>query len=171
MLVAEKKKPASKSPDWEFKASPNNKVTPTADKQTNQLIDVFLKGVDKGKQNAIKELKQKFLQEYNSNIKKAQALGESFFNLINDDYKLNCSVVYLMADGMNDFKLLFLVEPEDYLSKKFTKIYSEAISEKKKLNKDKFHISIMFVPEVETLDKKKIMSDGYTYYYNGQGKK
>lgn len=149
---------------------PSNKES---DKESyvNHIIDVYTKGVKKGEQNAINKLKTEITNTQKSNTIKAKEFAENLFHTINDKYKFKCSNVYLGANGISEFKLLFLISPNNYLSKEFDVIYQESLQERKKLNTDKFHVSVLFIPETDSLDKKKVFADGYTHFYNGKAKK
>lgn len=133
-------------------------------------IEFYFKGIKRGKQMAISDLKKNLKMKFKKNKIKAQKMGVKFFSILNKN-GFNCSVVYLMVEDMSKFRLLFLVNKDKYLSEEFKNIRSLAISERKKINKTNFYISLMFVPEVQTLDQNKIVSEGYFYSYNGKSRK
>lgn len=176
--MSEIKKAASKKPrlrrtnatEWQYRTFTKSSIQSKPEQQAQQYIKGMLEGISIGEKRAIKKLEEQFVKEFSGNINKAKKFGEEFFKSLKSDFKTHCDIVYLRTDGMKDFKLLFLIKPEDYLSSEFNKVYEKSIIEKNKINNDSFHISLMFIPEVESLDRNKISSDGYTTYY-GKAKK
>lgn len=144
---------------------------PLPESYVNEIIEVYNKGKKVGQQNALKDLKKQISSHIQKNTNQAKKFGELFFHSINEEMNIKCSKVYIRTESISDFRLLFLIDPKNYLSEDFKAVYEKSIKERKKINSDSFHITVMFIPEIETLDKKKIVSDGYTHFYNGEAKK
>jgi len=103
----------------------------------------------------------------NQNCQKAEAFGEHFFHLLNEEMMIPCSNAFMRIKAEDYFELIFIVEPQKYSSKDFLKVYERSLMERGKINNDQFYLSVMFMPEVAHLDKTKIVRDGYFNYYDG----
>lgn len=126
----------------------------------DDLIDAYLKGKADQKSNDEKVL----IQALDTNLKLAQNLSVSIFDLITDS-NFKCNTVRLKIKDIYSFAAIFIVDANDYTSKDFRKIYESSINIKKEHNKDLFDFSTIFCPYNENFDTQKLIIDGFTYYY------
>jgi hypothetical protein len=167
-IVKSKPLITKRKPHWFNSPSTLDSLRP--EQRAKREIEIHLQGIAKGKEEEKKERKQKLEKTLFDNVLKAKTIGETFFDFINEK-GLACKTVYLMIEDIYNFRLLFLIDPSSYLSEGFSVVYEKAITERKLVNTDKFYVSILFMPEVENLDRNKIVRDGYDFYYNGKKEK
>jgi hypothetical protein len=164
-----KNPPITKQGSWAYYPSSSNKINRNESEHSKFIVKAFMQGMQKGRELEKAAIKKKIEGIFIKNKTKAETLGEDFF-LLFKKVGMKCNTVFLGIEGISDFKLLFLVDPESYLSGNFTSIYEASRKKRKEVNSDDFNISIMFMPEVKTTNKHKIISDGYSFYFDGKSK-
>ncbi|MCF8362348.1 MAG: hypothetical protein K9G70_06960 [Prolixibacteraceae bacterium] len=131
-------------------------------KQLSQsdIVNAYLDGRNDGKQEAIKEV----IQLIETNLKKAQQIGEDFLNK-NKEKGAPFITTYLNLIAPNEFKLLFVVDAEYYYSEKIDDIYKESIYISKENNTEDFNIIMSFMPQKRNLNKNRLITDGFIMHY------
>ncbi|MDA3839430.1 MAG: hypothetical protein PF574_10675 [Candidatus Delongbacteria bacterium] len=143
------------SSSWDF--NPTKEQEEKKSFSPDEVINAYFKGKE--------DFKNKVIKVFEKNLEVAQEKGELFYNFISKKKVKNIDL-YLKAESVTDFCLLFLIDKKQYLSDKAKDIYKESIKEKLKLNSEKFHLEFTFMPITKTLNQEKIISEGFLLKYD-----
>ncbi len=126
----------------------------------DDLINAYQKGKEKGKKNGKKNFFAELKSAFFDNLIKAQLLGHDFFELINRK-GYNCQRALLAIDGINNFKILYIVKSDDYLKKEFKEIYSLSYNFRNQHNNNIFDLSISLMPHSPHINEDLLLADGF----------
>lgn len=122
------------------------------------IIDAYLKGVEAGKTEYTKVLTSQFSANLNeSGIAVEKLLGEL------DGLKVPVHSVFLKADGITSFEVLFTVNEEDFISDDFRSVYTIARRIKNEHLKDNYYIAFSFMPQSNNFNENYLIADGYSW--------
>ena len=130
----------------------------------DELIETYFKGCSEG----VDQYKKVLLQKLNENLNLAQFLGSSFISSLNSDGVI-CTAAHLKYMDIERYKIIFIISQDIYFD--FERMYpfyemAEAF-EIEKSNND-FNIEVAFIPEVKSINKHRLVSDGFIFHYNGE---
>lgn len=142
--------------------TPENKTITTDD-----LIDAFIKGTLKGRQDQIDREEQQKQNTLESNVEKTtKIVGDLYREIASQGFQ--CSDIRLKMLDIYRHSLIFLIDEKDYLNDKFLKIYEKSIKLKQKNNSDIFDLSITFTSNNKYLNLNNVIADGYILSYDLQ---
>lgn len=124
------------------------------------IAKAYITGWNDGKEEAFKE----FISLLEKNIEKAQKIGEDFLKTNKEDGK-RFYTTYLSLSSPAEFKLLFIVDPEIYYTEEIDKIYKDSIAISKENNTEGFNITMSFMPKKDSINKERLVADGFLLHY------
>ena len=139
------------------------KNTPSS---AEDIIHAWESGIDKG----MNTTQQVLLRSFEDNMKKAFATAEDLFKKIKS-LKVDVKQLFLKANNIASFDIMFVVNKKDYLSDKRKEAYSIARQIKKEKREDIFSINFSFMPETSKLIDECLHADGYIYKYDIKARK
>jgi hypothetical protein len=142
------------SPSWEV-----NRELFTGD----ELIEAYLKGYKEG----VDQYKKVLLKKLSENISNAQKLGTSFIGLINRN-GIICNNAHLKYMDIERYKIIFVLNSDIYYNfDAMSGFYEMAYSFEAKHNSGDFSIEIAFIPNINSININRLVSDGFIFEYNG----
>jgi hypothetical protein len=151
------------SEKWKSAAAEAKKISQS---EPDDIIHAYHSGVDKGMAANQQVLMKSFIE----NIEKAFSISENLYFDINTD-KFVIASLFLKANHISSFDVLFLVDLKHYLSDQRKKVYEIARNIKKSSNKDLFEINFSFMPTSENINYNLLESDGFVYRYEASARK
>jgi hypothetical protein len=73
---------------------------------------------------------------------------------------------FLGIETAQEFDLLLLVEPSDFISETFTKVYGFVRAIRTKVTEDRYRVNVTFSDNSAGFDEKLVVADGYLYDYS-----
>ena len=143
---------------WQFKPTREQKVVEQF--SADDVINAYFMGKEASKNEEQKILSEKFRQ----NLKQAQVKGSELFKKLSQQ-KIKIKELLLNPRAITDFSILFVVDKNDFLSEKINRAYKISIQEKQELNKDTFQVEFTFMPYTPSLNRDKLISDGFILEY------
>lgn len=134
--------------------------------EPDDIIHAFHAGVDKG----MNMTQQVLLKSFEENIKKAFSVSEDVFKKISTE-KFSVNNLFLKANNIASFDVLFIVKSEDYLSDFRKEAYKIARDVKKSITEKLFDINFSFMPNSSDVNTDCLNSDGFIYRYEASSRK
>ncbi|WP_315815815.1 hypothetical protein [Paraflavitalea speifideaquila] len=124
------------------------------------IIDAYLKGVEAGKTEYTQVLTSQFATNMNES-------GDATEKLLGELEKQNITVhaVFLKADGITSFEVLFVVSEKDFVADDFRSVYTIARQIKNEYLKDNYYIAFSFMPQSNNFNESYLIDDGYSWKY------
>lgn len=151
--------PYAKVPSENWKNA-NEEAKKDMKSKPDDIIHAYNAGVDKG----MNTTQQVLLQSFQDNIKKAFSVSEEIFKKISSE-KFNINNLFLKANNIASFDVLFIVKLEDYLSDVRKEAYKIAREAKKEKSEKLFDINFSFMANNEGISHECLNSDGYIFRY------
>jgi len=130
----------------------------------DELIEAYFDGSGEG----VDLYKKGLLHKLNENLIRAQILGSSFISNLNADGVI-CSSAHLRYLKIERYKIIFVVDYNLYFDfDRMVPNYALAESFEIENSNENFNIEIAFIPEVTSINTKRLVSDGFIFHYNGQ---
>ncbi len=139
---------------WDFKNPDEKQYT------CNDLTTAYLFGKDHGEKDFKKGLVKKYKNEFDNEIKNIQKKGALFYDYIIDK-GIEIKQLLLSITPINNYKLLYIITKESFLSSKFDVILNESHNMTNNTN----NLDIIFMPYNKSLNTEKLLSDGYFVHY------
>ncbi|MCB0480225.1 MAG: hypothetical protein KDC83_02285 [Flavobacteriales bacterium] len=147
--------------NWE--ATPITKSSEHSTFSADDLIDAYFNG----KKAQVDEEREMRFEKFESNLHRAKQLSEQMLDTIFQN-GFKCESIHLKIKDIYHFSSIYLIDEDDYCSDEFLDIYKESIKLKSEANiSQSFNYTIIFTPNNEFLNKKRILADGYFLSYNG----
>lgn len=142
------------NPSWEV-----NRDLFTGD----ELIEAYLQGCKEG----IDQFKKVLINKLSENISLAQKLGSVFIERINRD-GIICTGAHLKYLDIERYKIIFVLNADVYYNfENMAPLYNMAYSFESENGTEDFSIEIAFLPQVESINQNRLISDGFIFEYNG----
>lgn len=126
----------------------------------DQVIEAYIKGKEAQRDQNIKVL----IKELENNIKKASNAVERIHEYI-VSLGFKSYTYYVRFNNIISFDVIFSINQEDYLSESFDKVYVFSMNLKRELNNETFNISFSFMPKSDSLNEKRLTSEGFLLRY------
>lgn len=128
------------------------------------LIEAYLKGCSEG----VERFKKKLMQKLQHNIELAQNFGTDFINEVNRQGVI-CTMAHLKYLEINRYKVIFVLNKEIYYDlEKMRPYYLLAEKFEDRNSTEEFMLELAFIPEVESINTHRLISDGFIFHYNGE---
>jgi len=130
----------------------------------DDLIDAYIRGREKGREDGKSEAFQVLFSQFTNNMEQAKAESEKLYSIaLKSGVKFQS--IHIKADSITKFSVLFIADKNDFISDNFRSIYIYARQVKKEAEKENFYISFSFMPSIENLNENCLTSDGYFMKY------
>lgn len=126
----------------------------------DNLIDAYIQGKEKGRNEAFNILRQQLI----SNIDLAKTTAEKVFDKAISK-KIDARSVRIKANGLSQFTALFIVGKDDFISDSFKEVYTLARKEKNNVTSENFYINFSFMPDTGNINEQALAADGYFLKY------
>lgn len=130
----------------------------------DELIEAYFRGCDEG----VDRYKKVLLQKLNENLNRAQVIGSTFISNINKE-EVICSDAHLKYMDIERYKIIFVISYDIYFD--FDRMFPlYGIAERLEIenSNEYFNIEVAFIPEVPSINKHRLVSDGFIFQYNGE---
>jgi hypothetical protein len=133
----------------------------------DDMINAFLQG----KIYERKEQQKILYKTFKSNFEKVTKSCENILEYIRE-LSIEAQSINLKIDSITNFDAIVLVSKKDYMSSKFSEVYSEAIRIRKNLSESDIHLFFNFMAITENLSVDLMALDGYNLTYtDGKNKR
>lgn len=132
------------------------------DVSADDLIEAYEEGKKKGRD----ELSAVIQEKVEHNLSTAAEASERLFEYLRENTEISPVQVYLRMESAIDFRALFLVPEEQYVTDAMTEVLKEAKSRELELTQETFSIEFSFLAyDNETTDEEAIVADGFRFSY------
>ncbi len=146
----------TKAGEWKIISNPNETKTFSAD----EMIDAYKAGLHDGL-----SIKRTVKKEIIKNIDLIKSAGEDFFSFLNKSED-NCYSIFLKFNKINSFDLICALRKELYINDdKVKSVYQKSWEVEKELENSEISLNISFIPYSESINSKRLISDGYMFFY------
>lgn len=136
-------------------------TTPSGGYSTDQVIEAYVIGKERGKTEERKLLGKIF----KSNIKKAVSFSEEKYKGMINVFNCHPTAMKMRILSISSFEVLIVLPEREYLSDEIEKIYSYLIEAMTSINGPDFNWSFMLMSNTSALNEEAIESDGFTLNY------
>lgn len=132
------------------------------DFSADDLIEAYEEGKERGRD----ELTAVIEEKVENNLSTAAEASEELFEYLRENTEISPIQVYLRMESAIDFRALFLVPEEHYVSDAMTEVLKEAKRQELELTQETFSIEFSFLAyDEETTDEDAIVADGFRFAY------
>ena len=129
----------------------------------NDITTAYLFGREHGEKDFKKGLVKKYKTKFKDNVKKVQKSGADFYDsILSEGIGIK---QLLLSITPNNFKLLYIITKDSFLSDKF----DEILIKSHKIIEKNNNLDILFMPYNKSLNTEKLLSDGYCVHYEKKG--
>ncbi len=157
--------PYAKIPSEKWKNA-KEEVKKNTKSQPDDIIHAYHEGIDKG----MTATEQVLMKSFEDNMKKAFSVSETLCSKISSS-KFKINDVFLKANNISSFDVLFVVDAKNYLSDERKEAFSKAREIKKKKTEKLFAINFSFMPSNENINYDNLESDGFIFRYEIKARK
>lgn len=125
------------------------------------IIDAYLKGLEAGKT----EYTQVLTSQFAANMNESGVATEKLLCEL-EKHKVPVQAVFLKADGITSFEVLFIVNEKDFIADDFRSIYTIARQIKNEHLSDNYYIAFSFMPQSNNFKENSLIADGYSWKYS-----
>lgn len=127
---------------------------------SDQLIDAYLKGVNKG----LNEAQKVIIEKLKANVKTSGLNTAEVLKFLKKE-KFKAKDVFLKINSWNDLDIIITVPEKQFISSKFLKVYDFIQKLEEKNTNDFYHVMFRFADYNNDFDENQLKSDGYILKY------
>mgnify|MGYP000067352555 CR=1 FL=1 len=141
-----------------------------ADATVSLIVDAYQKGKADGYKDALTNEAKILAKTFNQNLLNAMAVSENLNSQITNLYKIELPELYLKIESKTQFTTALIVPYEFYISESYKQLTELLIDVELENETDTFKIDFTTIPKKESLNRDKLLADGFIFsYLNGNG--
>lgn len=136
------------------------------DATVNLIVDAYQKGKADGYKDALTNEAKILAKAFHQNLVNAMAISENLKNKIANLYKVDLPELYLKIDSKTQFTTALIVPYKFYISDAYQQLTELLIDTELQSETDTFKIDFTSIPQKESLNRDKLLADGFIFSYN-----